>query len=241
MFRFLKGLFGGMAAPNSAKSRSEADPIRQLLFASQSLREQVSHMRLDGRSGPLQSIAEAQRLVEEGNARQAVARLRSVLDSPMLETRIQLWVWAALRELGERPEGRSAFEVLGAILEMPSGGAYDTLAGYVDGSARYLNFSGRAIFWDAPNPSVKRLCQALVDSTIPASGRAKPRSSLSLPRRGIQITMLTRSGPFLITDPPKSVIDAGAALMWELIRKAEERKTEEVRIERHADPGAQHG
>jgi hypothetical protein len=51
---------------------------------------------------------------------------------------------------------KSAFEVLGAVLEMPSGGAYDTLPGYVDGSARYLNFSGKAIFWDAPDASVTR-------------------------------------------------------------------------------------
>jgi len=220
MFEFLKGLFGGTTAGKSDKE----DPIRQLLFASQSLREQVSHLRPDGRSGPVQSIADAQRLVEEGKAREAIARLRGVLDSPALETRIQLWVWSALRELGEKPEGKSAFEVLGAVLEMPSGGAYDTLAGYVDGSARYLNFSGRAIFWDAPDPKVKLLCQALVDSTIPVSSKATPRTSLSLPKRGIQVTMLTRSGPFLITAPPQSVVNAGAALMLELIRRAEEQK-----------------
>jgi hypothetical protein len=154
MLEFLKGLFGYAAAAKSDKLGSETDPIRQLLFASQSLREQVSHMRLEERSGPALSIVDAQRLVEEGEANAAAARLRSVLDSPALETRIQLCVWAALRELGEKPEGRSAFEVLGAVLEMPSGGAYDTLAGYVDGSARYLNFSGKAIFWNAPDPAV---------------------------------------------------------------------------------------
>ncbi len=222
MFEFLKGLWGGARTAPSGKVGSETDMIRQLLFASQSLREQVSHMRLDGRSAPLQSIADAQRLREEGKAGEAVACLRGVLDSPALETRTQLWVWAALRELGERPEGRPAFEVLGAVLEVPSGGAYDTLAGYVDGSARYLNFSGTAIFWDAPDPAIKRLCQGLVDATILASGKAKPRSSLALPKRGTQATMLTRSGPFLIPAPPQVVLDAGGALMLELIRRTEE-------------------
>jgi hypothetical protein len=119
MFEFLKG-FGGTTAGKSDKE----GPIRQLLFASQSLREQVSHLRPDGRSGPVQSIADAQRLVEEGKAREAIARLRGVLDSPALETRIQLWVWSALRELGEKPEGKSAFEVLGAVLEMQSSGMH---------------------------------------------------------------------------------------------------------------------
>jgi hypothetical protein len=224
MLEFLKGLFGHAAASKSDKLGSETDPIRQLLFASQSLREQVSHMRPEGRSGPALSIADAQRLVEEGKTKEAVARLQSVLDSPALETRMQLWVWAALCELDEKPAGKSAFEVLGAVLEMPSGGAYDTLAGYVDGSARYLNFSGGAIFWDAPNPAIKQLCQGLVDSTIPASGKAKPRKSLSLPRRGIQVTMLTRSGPFVITAPPQAVVNAGAALTLELIRRTEEKE-----------------
>jgi hypothetical protein len=223
MLEFLKGLFGHAAVSKSDKLGSETDPIRQLLFASQSLREQVSHMRPEGRSGPALSIADAQQLVEEGKTKEAVARLKSVLDSPVLETRIQLWVWTALRELDEKPAGKSAFEVLGAVLEMPSGGAYDTLAAYVDGSARYLNFSGKTIFWDAPDPVIKRLCQALVDSTIPPSGRAKPRTSLSLPKRGIQVTMLTRSGPFLITAAPKAVVSAGGALMLELMRRSEER------------------
>lgn len=223
VFEFLKGLFGDAAAAQSGRLGSEADLIRQLLFASQSLRQQVGAMRPEGRPGPLQSIADAQRLVEESKTQEAVARLQSILDAPALGTRIQLWVWAGLRELGEQPQGRSAFEVLGAVLEVPTAGGYDTLAGYVDGSARYLNFSGKAIFWDAADPAVKRLCQALVDSTIPASRKAKPRTSLSLPRRGTQVTMLTRSGPFVITAPPETVVNAASALMLELIRRSEQK------------------
>jgi hypothetical protein len=46
---------------------------------------------------------------------------------------------------------------------------------------------------------------------------------LSLPKRGIQVTMLTRSGPFLITAAPKTVVSAGGALMLELMRRSEER------------------
>ena len=60
--------------------------------------------------------------------------------------------------VGERPEPKYAFEVLGAIIETPMGGAYDTLAAYADDTAR--------------------------SSTIPASGGAKPRTNLSCRRRG---------------------------------------------------------
>jgi hypothetical protein len=75
-------------------------------------------------------------------------------------------VWSGLRELGELPDPKFAFEVLGVVLERPSNGAYDTLAAYMDGSARYLNFSGKAIFWDAPDPKVKELCLAMVGAVF---------------------------------------------------------------------------
>jgi len=219
----LMALLPGHMKADSAKLGSDADPIRQMLFASQSLKEQVSQMHLDGSPGAFQTIADASKLVEAGKKGEAVARLRRVLDLPQLETRIQLWVWSALRELGEKPDPKFALEVLGVIIEMPSGGGYDTLAAYIDGSARYLNFSGRAIFWDAQDAAIKSLCQAFVDSTIPASNRAKPRTSLSLPKRGAQVTLLTRSGLYVITAPPEPLAAAGAALMLELMKRAKEK------------------
>ncbi len=225
MFETLKALISGPASQKPSRPGSEADAIRQLLFASQSLREQVSRMHLDGKPGPFHTIADAAALVDRGEPQQAIASLRGLLESPDLETRVQLWVWSALRELAQKPEGKLGFEVLGVVLEMPQGGAFDTLAAYVDGSARYLNYSGRAIFWDAPDAAIKRLCQGLVDSTIPASRSAKPRNSLALPKRGNQATMLTRSGPYVIVRPPEAVIAAGAALMLELIKRVQQPAT----------------
>ncbi len=215
----------GHVKADSAKLGSDADPIRQMLFASQSLKEQVRQMHLDGSPNPFQTISDASKLVDAGKKSEAVARLRGALDIPQLETRIQLWVWSALRELGEKPDQKFAFEVLGVIIEMPSGDGCDTLAAYVDGSARYLNFSGKAIFWDAQDDTIKSLCQAFVDSTIPASKGAKPRTNLSLPKRDGQVTLLTRSGLYVITAPPEPVVGAGAALMLELMKRAREKQT----------------
>ena len=219
---FLALVSGCTKASDSGKLGSNADPIRQMLFASQSLKEQVSRMRLDGQPGPYQTIADASQLVEEGRKDAAIVRLRGVLETPDLETRTVLWTWSALRELGENPDPKLSFEVLGVVMEMPSGESYDTLAAYVDGSARYLNYSGKAIFWDTPDATIKTLCRALIDSTIPASAGAKPRTSLLLPKRGAQITLLTRSGNFAITNPPATVVGAGAALMMEMIKRTKE-------------------
>jgi hypothetical protein len=208
---------------DSNKLGSNTDPEQQMLFASQGLQQQVKQMHLDGSPSPYQTIADAAKLVDAGKKNEAIAQRRRVLEMANLETRTILWAWSALRELGEKPNSQAANEVLGVVLEMPSGGAYDTLAAYVDGSARYLNFSGRAIFWDAPDVTVKGLCRALLDSTIPVSAQAKPRISLSLPNRGVQVTLLTRSGIFVISDPPDAVIGAGATLLKEMIKRAEQK------------------
>jgi hypothetical protein len=210
----------------SVRVGSDEDPIRQMLFACQTLKQQVSRMQLDGSSGVFQSLADASRLVDQGRTQDAVALLGAILETPQLETRVLLWVWAALRELGIRPEESNAFQVLGAIIEVPSGGAYDTLAAYVDGTARYLNFSGRAIFWDADDADIRGLCQAFIDSTVTGSARAQPRESLCLPTAGSQVTMLTRAGVYAYTQPPEQVFRSGAALMSELIERARSQNTQ---------------
>jgi hypothetical protein len=213
----------GFAKADTGKLGSDGDPIRQGLFANQSMKELLSRAQLNGSPGPFQTIANASKLVDDGKKGEAIALLNGVLQTPAIETRVQLWVWSCLRELGENPEPRSGHEVLGVVLEMPSGGAYDTLAAYVDGTARYLNYSGAAIFWDAPDPSIKSLCQRFVDSTISASSQAVPRLSLALPKSGTQVTLLTRSGIYVIAAPPIPVINAGGGLMLELIHRTKKK------------------
>lgn len=217
---FLKGLFGRSAGDAPGKLASDSDPIRQMLFASQSLAEQVRRIRLDGKPGPFQSIADAHKLVVVGKRMEAIAALRRVLEMPSLETRTLLWAWSGLRELEEKPESKIAFEVLGVVLEVPSGGAYDTLAAYVDGSARYLNFSGKAIFWDAPDPAIKQLCLAMVGLSFDANTKTQPRKALSLPKGGNQATLLTRSGPFITIELAPNLLNVGGSLMNELIKRA---------------------
>jgi hypothetical protein len=161
-------------------------------------------------------------LARAGKKEEAKSRLHSILDTPNLETRAQLWAWSALRELGEYPDAKSAKEVLGAVLEVPIRGAYDTLAAYQDGSARYLNFSGKAIFWDKSDTSIKSLCERLIGSTIPEGSHAVLRKDTVLPKSGTQVTLLTRSGMYVIAEPSQGVMTAGLALTLELMRRLKE-------------------
>ena len=204
---------------DTPKLGSEADPIRQGLFACEPMDRLVRRLKLDGSPGPFQTYADAAALAKAGNKEEAKSRLHSILAMPKLETRIQLWVWSALRELGERPDTKSGKEVLGVVVEMPMQGAYDTLAAYQDGSARYLNFSGKAIFWDKHDEAITALCERLIDSSSLASPEAVPRPDTVLPKSGIQVTLLTRSGMFVISKPSQKVVAAGSALMLELMQR----------------------
>jgi hypothetical protein len=207
---------------DSPQLGSETDPIRQRLFACQPMEVLVQGLKLDGRPGPFQTFADAVELAKAGKKEEAKTRFRSILEVPNLETRIQLWVWSALRELGEQPNANSGKETLGVVIEVPMRGSDDTLAGYQDGSARYLNFSGKAIFWDKSDVPIKSLCERLIASTIPETSRAVPRKDTVLPRSGMQVTLLTRSGMYVIAAPPQSIMSAGSALMLELMKRAKE-------------------
>ena len=214
-------LFSKAQAP---KLGSEDDPIRQKLFACQSMKELLQGVTLDGTPGPFQSLADAARLADAGKKEEARKRLHDILALPKLETRVQLWVWTALRELGEQPDPKSGTEVLGVVIEVPMQSGYDTLAAYQDGSARYLNFSGSAIFWDTPDVTIQSLCRGFIRSVLSASSRAVLRKNASLPKSGTQVTLLTRSGMYVIPDPPQPVINAASGLMVELIHRVKERK-----------------
>jgi len=44
------------------------------------------------------------------------------------------------------------------------------------------------------------------------------------PKSGAQVTLLTRSGMYVISEPPQSVINAGSALMLELMQRVKEKR-----------------
>jgi hypothetical protein len=202
----------------------DGDPIRQMLFANQSLKEQVRQAKLDGADDPFQRISDASKLVDEGKTNEAIIKLQRVLQMQPLETRVELWAWTGLRELGKEPEQKVSTQVLGVIIEVPMQNGCDTLAGYADGSARYLNFSGRGIFWDKPDATIKNLCRNFIESTISASSGAKLRNNNGLPKSDTQITLLTRSGNYVIIAPPQSVMNAASKLMVELINRTKEKQ-----------------
>jgi hypothetical protein len=60
-----------------------------------------------------------------------------------------LQAWHFLRQAGQPPPADRDRLVPGAAVEMPVPAGHDLLVAYRDGSARYLNYSGTVLLWEA--------------------------------------------------------------------------------------------
>jgi hypothetical protein len=102
---------------------------------------------------PWSSFENARQLAHAGQPHEAAEIWRQIASTEGLESRQTLQAWNFFRQAGYQPPTDRAKFVLGVVAEMPVGSAHDLLAAYRDGSARYLNYSGKAVVWDAPSVS----------------------------------------------------------------------------------------
>lgn len=114
-----------------------------------------------------------------------------------LESRHYLEAWHALRELGVRAPAETSKHVLGVVVEVSLPEGLDVLAAYADGSARFLNWSGAAVVWDAPDRRLQPNIDAVLRTGAEIAQRIGPWDE---PRRGrppvghIRLNLLTPSG-----------------------------------------------
>lgn len=74
------------------------------------------------------------------------AAIRALADDEKLESRVRLF---AYRKLAERAVPGLGQELLGVVVEIGLPGGLDVLACYQDNTARYINYSGKLIVWEA--------------------------------------------------------------------------------------------
>jgi hypothetical protein len=98
---------------------------------------------------PWISLERARQLVQAGRQDEAVMIWRQIAAMNGLESRHTLRAWHFLRQAGQPPPADPARLVLGAAVEMPVLAGHDLLVAYRDGSARYLNSSGKVLLWEA--------------------------------------------------------------------------------------------
>ena len=128
-------------------SADASDVLRQTVFGDASL--DVWMARGAGQPGqPWDSFAQARELAQAGHRDDAVRIWRQIASAEGLESRHTLQAWHFLRQAGQPPPPDQARLVLGVAVEMPARKGHDLLVAYRDGTARYLNYSGKAVIWE---------------------------------------------------------------------------------------------
>jgi hypothetical protein len=174
-----------------------SDGLRQTVFGDAALDVWVAHGA--GHPGePWTSFERARQLVEAGRRDEAVAIWQQIAVTEGLESRHALQAWHFLRQAGQPPAADRATLVLGVAVEMPVRKGHDLLAAYRDGSARYLNYSGKAVIWE--DHSDARI-QAAITGWLTAGqviadaiGVWDQPSLPPLPARQARLMMLTPGG-----------------------------------------------
>ena len=180
-------------------SSSPSDPqlaLREVLFGDLPLAQWPAGPEApDGE--PWMSFAAARDQLAKAETAEAVARYQQILAMPALESRHYLQAWQFLRAAGVQPDAEHAKQVLGVVVEVAVDDGLIVVAGYADGTARYLHQSGGGVVWDRPNDSLEAPINSLLESGQGVAQIIGPWDGPppeAPPTGEARITMLTPSG-----------------------------------------------
>jgi hypothetical protein len=214
--------------PWSRKPSSDpADAIRATLHGDVSLSDWAG----TGEGEPWHRFAAAARCHAAGDATGVVRELTSIVAMPGLESRHYLQVWHGLRNAGAPPPGDEAKHVYGVVVDVPSQAGLDTLAVYEDRRARYVNFTGKILVWEASEPTIDRLIDDVLSVGRTIANRIGPWKGERppIPRDHARVSLLTPSGihfgqaprDLLFRDPMAGpLLNAAAKLLKVLVEMA---------------------
>lgn len=107
----------------------------------------------------------------------------------------------------------------------------DTLAAYADGTARYLNYSGKILVWEAEDREIDALIRALLGTATPVVAQIGPWAGVRPPLQPglLRVSMLCAGGLYfgegpveaLTADPMAGpLITAAARLLQALTQRS---------------------
>jgi hypothetical protein len=185
----------------------------------------------DAREEPWTSFLRARNFLDKGDKTSAIATLQQIAGMQGLESRHYLQAWHFLRQLGVNPPADQAKIVYGMVVEVGMKNGTDTLAAYLDYTARYLNYTGAGVIWEHPDTSLDAEMDALlragqaVATQIGPWDQARPAAPAN---DYVRLNMLTPSGLHfgygrfenLAKEPMgKAIIDPATQLMVSLTKK----------------------
>lgn len=147
--------------------------------------------------GAWDRFAAARGFLSKGDTQQAAAALTGVLSMKGVESRQTLQAWAALRDLGVKPQGAEAKRVLGVVIEVPMEDGLDVLAAYEDETVRFIHHMGSVIVVDSPVPAVSAAVKSLLEASRRVVAVIGPHDGPRFPAPTggmVRLSFLTPSG-----------------------------------------------
>jgi hypothetical protein len=129
-----------------------------------------------------------------------LAALNAIAEDKDEQSRVRALAFNLLRTAGEPVPTK---EYLGTIIEVRLAEGLDTLAVFADGSARYINYSGKISVVDGPSPFDEEIKTVIeVSKTVVAAIGPWDEERLPAPKLGnIRMTFLVSDGLYLGEGP----------------------------------------
>jgi len=131
------------------------------------------------------------------NFKAAIEVYKKITEMPGLESRHYLQAWHFLRRLKVEPPPNINSKVYGVLVDVHLESGLEFVAAYADHHARYFNYTGGGVVWEAPDPSLNEtidallgVCQEIANQLTPINGRPSPLQQVDT----VQINILTPGG-----------------------------------------------
>jgi hypothetical protein len=147
---------------------------------------------------PWSLFVEARELIEKKkDFNGAVNIYKKITEMPGLESRHYLQAWHFLRKLNVNPPAELNAKVYGVLVDVHLESGLEFVAAYADHHARYFNYTGGGVIWEAPDSSLNEtidallgVCQQVANLLQPVNGRPNPPQQVDV----VQINILTPGG-----------------------------------------------
>ena len=138
----------------------------------------------------------------------AVQELKDILAKSDVETRVRLWAWKSLRDLGEKPDAAVKDQVQGIVIEIPEAEGTDVMAVYADGTARHADPEGKTTVWDGRPGLVTDRAKSMIADAQKVVGTVKPTDKRLGVKTKVRVTLLTFGG-LRTTEEDATVLRSG--------------------------------
>jgi hypothetical protein len=171
--------------------------IRDTLFGDMPLSSWPGGQASEANDQPWSTFVQARDVLNQQKRDEAIRLWQSITEMPNLEARHYLQAWHFLRQQNVQPPPDKAKFVYGVVVEVSMPNGLDLLAAYLDGTARYYNYSGAAVIWERPDSRLDTAINALLEAgrqivvLIGPWDRERPPAPTG---QDVRLSMLTPSG-----------------------------------------------